>query len=67
VARDVAPFHVDASASDVVTRVFLAVSNVETAAARDVFYFAAACVTAHYANRARYSVTVRRAVCAVSR
>lgn len=65
VARAVAPFHVDASAADVVNAVFRNVSNVDTADARDVAYFAAACVSRHYANRARYSVSVRAAVRAV--
>lgn len=64
VARAVATLHVDASATECLTAAFSRVANVDTAAARDVFYFAAACLTAHGFRRAVYSVAVRRAVCA---
>jgi hypothetical protein len=66
VARAVATFHVDASASDIVDGVFRNVENMETARSRDVAYFASACITAHYLNRARYSVLCRRAVAVAS-
>jgi hypothetical protein len=62
VAGAVATLHTDTPAAVVVVRVFERVSNFETAHPRDIFYFAAGCVSAHYATRAQYSVLCRVAV-----
>lgn len=58
----VAPLHVDAPAAAVAVAVGERFTGYDTASPRDIFYITAACVAAHYANRAAYSVALRAAV-----
>lgn len=60
VRRAVATLHVDTSAAAVASHVGDTFDGYESARPRDVFYITAACVSAHYNNRAAYSVALRR-------
>lgn len=64
IAAACARIHTDAADAAVVRAVCARVSNFETASARNVFYYVAACVRCHHDTRARYSVAVRACVVA---
>ena len=59
IMHSLATVHVDASAFAALRVAFARLQNLETARPRDIAYFAAAIVRAHYARRAAFSVSFR--------
>lgn len=62
VVAAVSPLHVDTPAAAVAVHVAERFTGYDTARSRDVFYITAACIAAHYLNRAQYTVALRTAV-----
>jgi hypothetical protein len=62
VKNAVSTLHVDTPAAAVAAHIAGRFTGYENARSRDVFYITAACVAAHYLNRARYPVALRPAV-----
>ena len=60
VAKLIAREHIDNSVGSVVVGACASLRDIESAPARALCYFASAVASAHYLNRARYSVALRK-------